>query len=352
MKYRIHNDSCIDDIQERNNARLLISKQVLRLERITKNYPKNLEVDFYFNKADRINYILSAIIKLKEGSVFVKEKCENTEAGIYSIFDRLKLALAKRIHKERKGFQRRRRENQIHAFKDHVSDFQQSKKEVTQDWTNHLLRILIEDMSNYVRRRIKTAEMTSAIKKGKFNLQELLNDIYVLAYENMPDIPEKTFSSHAWIYQICDEYLDAKLQELKFEKENLERFESLVEAEYELNKEYYAINADHVIIPLNELDGYEDLSDTYMAEDLFIGETENSLLNEITLKLNQQEIHKAIEKEIAKLPLFKRTIMDLYLIDQMTIEEISDIKRISLVETEAVIQEMNEELKQKLYRIL
>jgi DNA-directed RNA polymerase specialized sigma24 family protein len=40
--------------------------------------------------------------------------------------------------------------------------------------------------------------------------------------------------------------------------------------------------------------------------------------------------------------------MDLYLINQMTAEEIAEVKQISIGEVEAVIREVNQELKKEL----
>ena len=99
---------------------------------------------------------------------------------------------------------------------------------------------------------------------------------------------------------------------------------------------------------MEDLDGYEELSQEYMANDLFLGDSESSILDEITLKLNQQQINDIIKKEINKLPLHKRTIIDLFLIDQMYIDEISSIKKVLNSEVEAVINEVSKDLERKL----
>jgi len=123
---------------------------------------------------------------------------------------------------------------------------------------------------------------------------------------------------------------------------------NLVETDYNSNQDRYTINTDKKIIPLEDTDVYEELSQVYMANDLFLGDTENSILDEITLMLNQQQINDFIKKEIDKLPLNKRTIIDLFLIDQMDIDEISSIKKILNSEVEAVINEVSKDLEKKL----
>jgi len=196
--------------------------------------------------------------------------------------------------------------------------------------------------------RFISAEITSAIKRGKYKLQEILDEIYIIAYNKIPDIPEKALHNTAWIYQIADEYLAELYQEVKFEKKNIKRLGNLVETDDASNQDIYTINTDKKIILLEDIDEYEELSQVYMANDLFVGDTENSILDEITLKLNQQQINDIIKKEINKLPLYKRTIIDLFLIDQMEIDEISSIKKALNSEVEAVINEVSKDLERKL----
>ena len=348
MRYKIHNAICIKDKDVRKNAKVLIKEQITRIERIVKSYPKNLLVDFHFNQDDRLSYSFSALINLKEGIVFVKEKGENIESIIFLLFDKFKLQLSKKIHKERKNYLRRQRQNRISDFMDHFPDLQESKKEESIDLSNQLLSIILREISEYVNRRLKSAEITSAVKRGKFKLQEILDEIYLIAYNKIPDIPEKALHNTAWIYHIADEYLAELFQEVKFENKNIKRLRDLVEKDYASNQETYTINADKKIIPLEDLDGYEELSQEYMANDLFLGDTENSILDEITLKLNQQQINDILKKEINKLPLYKRTIIDLFLIDQMDIDEISSIKKVLNSEVEAVINEVSKDLERKL----
>lgn len=68
--------------------------------------------------------------------------------------------------------------------------------------------------------------------------------------------------------------------------------------------------------------------------------------------MNASTIHRFIEKELAKLPVYKRTIMDLYLIEQLTIPEIAIVKKLSEPEVEAVVKEVGSVLKQGLSKII
>lgn len=352
MKYKLHNAASIREKEDREKSKTLIKKQITKIERIADSYPKNLQVDLYFNSPDKLNYSLKALVKLKDGVVLIKEKGENTEAIIHSLFDRLKLQLTRKIHKERKSNLRRQRGKRIEEFKAYFPELKESVREETSGLSNQLMSIILQDLSRYVERRIRSAEMTSAIRKGKFNLQEILDDIYLIAYERIPDIAEKALHNNAWIYHIADDYLAGLFQEIKFEKEHFERLEHYVEAEYQSNRVLFTFDAEQKIIPTDELDGHPEHPEVNLSNDLFVGETENSLLDGITLKINQTQINHLIQKEIAKLPLNKRTTMELFLIDQMTVDEIASIKKQTQAEVEGLIKEVSEDLKGRLLALL
>ncbi len=347
MEYRIYNDSCIKDRSERTRSKKLIDKQVNRLDRFVTD-DKASVLNIYFNRPSKGKYHVTAIIKLKMGTVLLKQSGGNIEAVIYKLFDRLKLALSKRLHKYHNEDVRRKRNIRQRSFNDSLPELIELKDDDSDLLLKDMLKVLLNDLAKYVRRRLKAAEMTSALNRGKFKLQELLNDIYIIVYNNLDEIPRGDVESTLWLYRVTDKYLSDKFQELEFEMENFDRIENFVEKEYRSLEEEYTVDAEFEIIPLEELDEYERHQKVYSVNDLQYSSDDEFLLDDLTLRLDEKVIHEIIEKELAKLPVFKRTIMDLYLIDQMTIQEISRIKDVSEDAVEAVIREVNNLLKSKL----
>ena len=127
----------------------------------------------------------------------------------------------------------------------------------------------------------------------------------------------------------------------------MRRLAEIVDAEYAGLDEEYTVDAEEEIIPLEEIDEYESHSDLGMATFLY-QEDEESLLDQLTLKINKQEINRLLEGEITKLPVSERTIMELYLINQMTVNEISEIKGIPVSEIEDLTDRVGRDIKQKL----
>ena len=193
--------------------------------------------------------------------------------------------------------------------------------------------------------------MTTAIKRGKFKKQEILDEVYLYVYDQLDEIPGDEGSTRIWLYQITDKILEEKFKEIEFEQKNFQRLAEIVDAEYASLEENFTVDAEEEIIPLEEIDEYENQSDLSMATILY-EEDEDSILDELTLNLNKQDIRGLLEQELTKLPVYERTIMEYYLINQMSVNEIAEIKKMQVDEIEKMITRVCEDLKEGLAFVL
>jgi len=352
MKYNVHNDSILKNDDERTNCKRLIKKQASLLEQFSSAYPKKLILDLYFNKTANGNYLITAVIGLKHRTIVVKQSGHEVEAIVFALFDRLKLTLNKQLHKEKNEQFRHAKNMRIRSFSENLPDLIELKDEDPEGVLKSVLKLLLNDIAKYTHRRLKTAEMTSMIKRGMFKTPDLLDEIYLIAYERLEEIPAEEDKILVWLHSIVDEYLAEKFNEMEFEKEHFDRIENILETEYHLMDEAYTIGADYSVVPIEELDEVEAPHPLYSVNHLNYGIDDHYLLDDLILKLNDKELHAIIEKELMKLPVLKRTIMDLYLLEQMTVQEIADIKGISIPEVETIINELTADLKKKLSTVV
>lgn len=348
MKYKIYNDSIIKQDDERKKFRELIKKQSSHLDHFSSGYPKELVLNLHFNKAAKDNYLITAVIRLKHRTLIVKQSGDNIESIVYDLFDRLKLTLNKQLHKQRNEHSRHAKNTRIRSFSENLPELIELKKEDSDDLLKDILKLLLNDIAKYAHRRLKTAEMTSSVKRGMFKTPELLDEIYLLIYDRLEEIPTNEDEVQVWLHKIVDQYLAEKFKEQEFENEHFDSIENILETEYLSMEEEYTIDADYDIIPVEELDDYEAPHPLYSVNQLEYGVDEHYLLDDLILKMNDKDLHVIIEKELMKLPVLKRTIMDLYLSEQMAVIEIANIKGISVSEVEAVINEILGLLKEKL----
>jgi DNA-directed RNA polymerase specialized sigma24 family protein len=348
MEFKIFNDSIIEDKNEREACEELISKLADRLNHFTSGYPKNLILNLHFSRTTKNIYMLTAIIRLNQRTLVIKQSGDNPESIIHTLFNRLKPALSKRLHKMRSEQSKHSKNMRIRSFTENLPELIELKSEGSDDLLKDLLKLLLNDIAVYIRRRLKAAQMTSAVSRGIFKIQELLDEIYLIIYNRLEEIPYDEAEMKVWLHKVVDEYLAEKLNEVVFETENFERIENVLEREYNSLEEEFTIDADYDLIPLEELDDYEDQHPVYSVNQLKYGMDEHYFLDDLITKMNEKEIHEIIEKELMKLPLLKRTIMDLYLLEQLTADEISKIKAIPVSEVEAIVNEVDNQLKEKL----
>jgi DNA-directed RNA polymerase specialized sigma24 family protein len=348
MKYNVHNESIIKNDDERTNCKRLIKKQVSLLEQFGSAYPKKLVLDLHLNRTAKDEYLITAVIGLKHRTIVVKQSGNEIEDIVFALFERLKLSLNKQLHKEKNEQFRHAKNIRIRSFSENLPELIELKDQDPDGLLKDILKLLLNDIAKYTHRRLKTAEMTSIIKRGMFKTPDLLDEIYLIAYERLEEIPTEEDQILVWLHSIVDEYLAKKFNEMEFEKEHFDRIENILETEYHLMDEAYTIGADYSIVPIEELDEAEAPHPLYSVNHLEYGVDEHFLLDDLILKLNDKELHAIIEKELMKLPVLKRTIMDLYLLEQMAIEEIANIKGISISEVETIITEVTTELKKKL----
>jgi DNA-directed RNA polymerase specialized sigma24 family protein/ribosome-associated translation inhibitor RaiA len=347
MEYIVHNEKIIENKKHRNEIRGVINKQVQRINRITDNYHKPLCAEIYLNKISDGQYMVSCTVGLKEGVVFVKENGEDLTAMVYKLFDRLKLVLSKRIHKEKKDYLYTKKKTYFSNFNEYLPELRELKAANVQKLYNSLLKKVIGDLAKYIRRRIKMAEYTTAIKSRKIKVQEIIDELYLIIFDRFDQLPKDKAQTNLWLYKITDEILDKKFKELDFENKHFDDISKFVESEYDSLVEKYSVDGDEEIVPVEELDDYYFQSEYYDISDLYEN-NEVSEFDALTKQYSNKELHRIIEKELAKLPLLKRNVMDLYLIGQFTIPEIAQIKNISEIEIEAIIRETNKDLKKKL----
>jgi DNA-directed RNA polymerase specialized sigma24 family protein len=348
MNYLIHNLESVFSDKEQERTRIRVKEHIQRIGQVINNHSRPVVMDFYFSWEDKTSFMVSSIINLNGDIIYIREKGHEIESCLESLFNRIKLTIVKKNYRKRKATSLELKEQKLSGFKEYMPDLQEMKKNRDQDIFNRMLNNLLKELADYIKRRIKAAEMTTAIKRRKYKVQELLDELYLMIYERIEDMPDEAEDMNNWLYHLADELLLKLFREVEFEKTHFNDLEKIVESEYRLLEEKYTVDAEEEIIPIEELDEYDRISDWYSADDLIFGDDESSLLDEITLRLNQKEIHLLIEKELAKLPLNKRTIMDQYLINQMSVEEIAEMKGITPLEVDSVIKEVNKDLVKKL----
>jgi DNA-directed RNA polymerase specialized sigma24 family protein len=352
MNFRIINENLEKNKNEINQLKKLINNRITEIKHLDNEELKNVTAEFYFENRKNGDYQLSAIVKAKNEIFFFQKKHLNPEVCVSLLFNEMELKLQKKFYQENKSKLKKQQAAHHKNFSQHIFHLKRLKNEGSKELFDSLLKILLRQIPNYIKRRLQSAQAAHYVKKGRFELRELIDELYLIIYDNVEKIPFTLKESKIWLYQKADELLNEKLKEAEFEKNNMEQLENLQQIELENMEETFSVDAEYEIVPTEDLDDYKLSDEKYTANDLFVSEDEESILSDIMLTFNKDEIHAIIQKELLHLPVMKRTILDLYLLEQLSVEEIASIKKLSEREVEAIIHEVTFSLKKKLIEIL
>ncbi|MFW6275346.1 MAG: hypothetical protein ACOC2M_01780 [bacterium] len=348
MKYILNNVKCLKDKNLEWRTKQLIKKQTSRLSGITNSYHKPVTVNIFFNHIDNVTFQVSSVIVLREHVVYLKERSSHIEAAIHRLFDKLKLVLTRKIQKEKKDYLYQRKRTRLKNFHENLQNLQDLRQEITKETFKKFTKILLHDVSRYIKRRIRTTELTTELKKGTFKIQDLLDELFLVVYDRFNEIPAEKDKITVWLYKKADEQINDKLKEYQFNNEKLVRLENVLGKELKSFDEQFTVDADEEIIPMEELEDFIPKPNDYSLYDLLFDENEDSLIEDLTLKLNQDKIQKIIHLQLAKLPEKERTVIDLFLIDQFAEEEIAEIKGLTKEEVRTIIEENIKQIKYSL----
>lgn len=349
MNFKIINEHLVKNKKEINRLKKLINSRITEIKLLDSKELKNVNAELYFENTEKEGFQLSAIVKAENDIFFLQEKHLNPADCVSLLFNEIELKLQKKFHLENKNKLKKRQAVYHKNFSENISHLKKLKDEGSKELFESLLKILLRQMPNYIKRRLQSAQTAHYVKKGRFDLRELIDELYLIIYDNIEKIPSAPNESRIWLYQKADELLNEKLKEAEFERNNMEQLENLEKIQFEDIEETFSVDAEYEIVPAEDLNDYQKLPDEkYSANDLFVSEDEESILSDIMLTLNRDEINVIIQKELLYLPVMKRTILDLYLLEQLSIEEIASVKKLSEIEVEAIIREVTLSLKKKL----
>lgn len=352
MNFKIINEHLVKNKKEINRLKNLINSRITEIKLLDNKELQNVNAELYFENTEKEGFQLSAIVKAKNDIFFLQEKQLSPADCVSLLFNEIELKLQKKIHRENKNKLKKRQAVYHKNFSENISHLKRLKDEGSKELFHSLLKILLRQIPNYLKRRLQAAQAARYIKKEKFELLELIDELYLIIYDNIEEIPPAPKESRIWLYQKTDELLNEKLKEAEFERNHMEQLENLEKIQFEDMEETFSVDAEYEIVPAEDLDDYKLSVEKYTANDLFVSEDEESILSDIILTFNRDEINAIIQKELLYLPVIKRTILDLYLIEQLSVEEIASIKKLSEIEVEAIIREVTLSLKKKLVKTL
>jgi RNA polymerase sigma factor (sigma-70 family) len=351
MRYIIHNKHLITPQHQQIFFEQEVDKKVKGMEEILRGYKKDLLLDVFIKKNSSNQYHVAASLRLKSKWLLIEKSGFDAFLLINENLDALRNRIKEQLSLERREYLKKRKHHQLQTIGEQMDKLSEFHEKGDKEVFEHILSINLPSLRNYIKRRLKMAQVTGAGKSAVVSLDDLVGEVYTKAFELFEERPDEIDAFVPWLYQLADDLLEKHIKELLFENEHKQSLHELERAEAESMEENFTTDADYDLVMLEELDDPSYQSKYYNAHELLKGLTTEETLHEVE-KLDEGQVHNLVCNVLAKQPALQRSIFDLYWLEGFSEAEIGRIKRTTTEEVQASLQELRKKIVKKIELII
>lgn len=347
LKHVIHNHKKILNEGVADNFEKTIHEQTEKLRRFFKRYRKPVILEVILSHDDR-KYHITTKLNMRSGPLIIKRKAVDLWPLTREVFDVLRKEITETLKKERHEYLYKRKERQVRRFGEMLSQLEETHREDDRDTFGYLFKSGIPGLRNYLNRRLRQVGITSDAGE-ELNVDELINELYLRVYDRFGELPKEQPKMLSWLFNMADALLEEKLRE----NDLLETGDVTFNAEqydWEEPETSFSIDAEGELVPLEEFDDPVYLHNMYQVEDIFSDKRDEAeyIRQQIDKKMTREEFHNRVSAELIRLPFFKRSVFDLYILDRFDRAEIAEIKKCTEDEIDRALIEARSLLRERI----
>jgi RNA polymerase sigma factor (sigma-70 family) len=213
---------------------------------------------------------------------------------------------------------------------------------------NNLLLDAVPEIRKYIIKRVQTAIQKNHFPKNKYVPNDFIDQLFIETYDQIENFSGDD-EFYVWLYKKTNELLEDAFIKEEFDDLFFKNIDDYSKQEWEQMEENYTAESDGDLIMKEELDDISYYKNPYSLDDVFIENTESELVHKIDEKLHQEQADKHIEIVLHNLPLPSRNVFELYTKQHLTIPEIAEVRNISILEAEQLLESARESLKASLF---
>jgi len=192
----------------------------------------------------------------------------------------------------------------------------------------------------YVKQRLRVAESNGIIPKNMYKSNEIIDDVVLEIYDKKID--KKIYINHLklWMFSMSNRKLFKLFENEKWHKNSIST-KILLEEELALLEEKFTIDGGFDLIMDEELEDisyHQNDGETHLLES---GAVQNNIVDFFELKdktiFRDKEKQRIVKKMYDKLPLQSSNIVDLFMLGNLKIKEISAILDTDITEVEKIV---------------
>ncbi len=205
----------------------------------------------------------------------------------------------------------------------------------------HELLDVAPGLESYVRNRLGNAEHNGLIPSGLYTTDDILDDVFLYAYEHFSDVSDDESKLRVMLFQLANDRLDAIIREEAWHHDALS-LEAVLEDELrQLNEiPQMTTDADGDIVMVEDLGDAEiepPEPRALLLEDSFEDEIIGQLGLEGAVIRGNRAMEQLLARLYAELPAQSRIIFDLWTRGKLSIDEIASVRGLSVRQVQDVL---------------
>ena len=196
-------------------------------------------------------------------------------------------------------------------------------------------------LEGYVRNRLRTAEHNGLIPTGLYAPDDILDEVYLYAYEHFEEMPEDESGLRVMLFQLANDRLDDIIREEAW-RHNTVSLEAILADEMRMMNEIpqMTTDADGDIVLVEELDDSEIVPPeprVLLLEDSFEDEIIGQTGLDAGLIRGDGAMRQLLARIYADIPAQSRILFDLWTRGKLTVEEIARVRAIDADQVKDVL---------------
>ena len=199
-------------------------------------------------------------------------------------------------------------------------------------------------LESYVRNRLRTAEQNGLIPADLYSPEDILDEVYLYAYEHFDEMPEDESGLRVMLFQLANDRLDDIIREEAW-RHNAVSLETVLADEMRMMNEIpqMTTDADGDIVLVEELDDSEIVPPeprVLLLEDSFEDEIIGQTGLDAGLIRGDGAMRQLLARIYADIPAQSRILFDLWTRGKLTVEEIARVRAIDADQVRDVLKQI------------
>ena len=222
-------------------------------------------------------------------------------------------------------------------------DLIKSKKEGNQEYFNKQVLKITPDIRKYINGQFNTAIKKGHFPKNKYKADDIIDQLFIEIYNHIEEVKHED-EFYVWLLKKTNELLDDVFVSEEFDDLFFNNIDDYSKPEWDELQEKYSTDGGGDLLMIEDLDDMSYNHNDYTLNHVFIEEKENDLVEKIDKNLKDEEVQRHIEMVLHNLPTSMRNIFELFTKQHLEIEEIAQIKNISIEKVKQLLKDAKKAL--------